>query len=136
MLISVLALIALGSASEPSAADMLQGLDMTSFRNSLQPSRAPGRKHPADWSFTTASTVGSRISLTRFASGREDWVIGLQIIRRETEGAVACFSDEALGHANYRAYSAIRIVSDGMGGYRVAAENLDEPTCRPAPGQG
>lgn len=136
MLIAALALIASGSAAEPSAADMLQRLDMTSFRNSLQPSRAPGKKHPADWAFTSASTEGGRSSLTRYASGREDWVIGLQIIRRETEGAVGCFSDEALGHANYRAYGAIRIVSDGVGGYMVTAEDLDEPICKSAPGQG
>lgn len=121
--------------SEPSAADMLQRLDMTSFRNSLQPSRAPGKKHPADWSFTSASTRSGQSYLTRLDSGRQDWVIGLKIIRRDAEGAIACFSDEALGYANYRAYSAVRIVSDGSGGYRVTAEDLDEPTCQPASGQ-
>ena len=137
MLIAALTLIALSPAAEPSAAEMLHGLDMTSFRNSLQPSRTPQRKRPADWLFTVASTDGRAASLTRYDSGgHEDWVIGLKIIRREADGAVACFSDQALGHARYRAYSAIRIVSDGTGGYTVAAQDLDEPSCRPAPGQG
>ena len=115
---------------------MLQGLDMTSFSNSLQPSRAPGRKHPADWSFTSASTTDGHSYLTRYENGRQDWIIGLKIIRRENGGAIACFSDQALGDASYRAYSAIHIVSDGIGGYRVTAEDLDEPTCKPAPGRG
>ena len=67
---------------------------------------------------------------------REDWVIGLRIIRRESEGVIGCFSDKALNGGSYRTRQAIRIVVDDAGGYRVAENDLNEPTCKPEPGQG
>lgn len=123
-------------AFEPQAAAILQGLDMMSFPNSLRPSRAPGRQRPPDWGFVQPSTYGDEHYLTRMDEGREDWVIGLRIIRREPEGVIGCFSDKALNGGSYRARQAIRIVVDDAGGYRVAENDLNEPTCKPEPGQG
>lgn len=136
MFLASLALAAGLSVAQPSAEEVLRGLDMTSFRNSLQPRRAPGLKRPADWDFTEASSSGDSFYLTRRFDRRDDWVIGLRIIRSEPDGAVACFSDRTLNGGSYLAFQAIRIVRDPAGGYRVAEDDLDEASCRPAPGQG
>ncbi|MBA4805355.1 MAG: hypothetical protein H2038_11950 [Brevundimonas sp.] len=136
MFLASVALAAGLSVAQPSAEEILRGLDMMSFANSLRPSRAPGLKRPADWRFTEASASGEVFRLTRRLDGRDDWVIGLRIIRSDADGVVACFSDRALNGGSYLANSAVRIVPDGEGGYRAAEEDLDEPSCPPAPGQG
>lgn len=116
----------------PTAAEILPRLDMTSFRNSTGPTRGGGRRVPADWAFTELTVEDGVATLERPG----DWAFTLGIIRTAPDGVIACFYDRARNGGTYAALSAVRIVSDGAGGYRVADQHLDEPTCRPIPGQG
>ena len=119
--------------SAPSAADILQGLDLTSFRNSTGPSRAEGLRRPADWSFSRLTVEEERASLERPGNS---WVISLRIIRRTPDGVIACFSDRAQNGGTYDAQKALRIVPDSLGGYTVLDQNIVETSCSPRPGQG
>ncbi len=135
----ILVSVALASAlsmGDPQAADILSKLDMTTFRNSLRPRSEEGMKRPADWRFADPASEGGWAYLTQEVAGRPAWTIGLRIIRREGEAVVACFSDRAQNGGTYAARSALRIVRDDAGGYHVVQQGLEEPTCRPAPGQG
>lgn len=115
-----------------SAADILLRLDLTSFPNSTGPARAAGLKHPRDWSFTEVGTADGVATLER--SG--DWAISLRIIRWTPEGVIVCFADRARNGGSYAVQSALRIVSDGLAGYRAADDEVSEPSCRPLPRQG
>lgn len=125
--------VILSLQSAPSAADILQGLDMTSFRNSTGPSRATGLRRPSDWSFSRLAVEGGRASLER---SENEWVIGLRIIRRTPDGVIGCFSDRAQNGGNYDAQKPIWIVRDDLGGYLVVDEDIVEAGCSPRPGQG
>lgn len=118
--------------ANPSAADILQGLDMTSFRNSTGPLRVEGWRRPADWSFS-ALTVSEE---TAYLERPGDWKIGLKILRTTTDGVIACFYDRAQNGGRYAAQQALRIVRDDFGGYRVSDQNVVDPTCSPLVGQG
>ena len=135
MILASLALAFSISAGNPEAADILAKLDMTTFRNSLRPRSAEGLKRPADWGFAHPVSENSWASLTQEVEGRPVWTIGLRIIRREGDAVVVCFSDRARNGGTYNARSAMRVVREPAG-YRVTDQGLDEPTCRPAPGQG
>lgn len=115
-----------------SAADILLRLDLTSFRNSTGPARAAGLKHPRDWSFTELATADGVATLER----PRDWAISLRIIRWTPEGVIACFGDRATNGGSYATQSALRIVSDGLAGYRVADDAVSEASCPPLSGQG
>ncbi len=108
-----------------SAADILLRLDLTSFRNSTGPARAAGLRRPQDWGFTELETADGAATLVRLA----DWAISLSIIRWTPEGVIACFTDRARNGGSYAAQSALRIVSDGLAGYRVAEDGLNEAGC-------
>ncbi|WP_426050396.1 hypothetical protein [Brevundimonas sp. SL161] len=136
MILVSVALATAISMSDPQAADILSKLDMTTFRNSLRPRAAEGLERPADWGFAGPTNEAGWAYLTQQVAGRRSWTIGLTIIRQEGEAVVACFSDQARNGGTYYARSAVRIVSDGEGGYRVDQQGSDEPTCQPAPGQG
>ncbi|RZI98536.1 MAG: hypothetical protein EON90_12975 [Brevundimonas sp.] len=114
-----------------SAADILQRLDLNSFPNSTGPRKVAGWKYPADWSFTVLREEGGSAVLERPGA----WAMSLRIIRRTEDGIIVCFFDHAQNGGNYSARSALRIVGDGAGGYRVA-EEVEDPTCEPLPGQG
>jgi len=58
-----------------------------------------------------------------------DWAISLSLIRWTPEGVIACFTDRARNGGSYAAQSALRIVSDGLAGYRVADEALNQAGC-------
>ncbi|WP_312065055.1 hypothetical protein [Brevundimonas sp.] len=108
-----------------SAADILPRLDLTSFRNSTGPARAAGLKRPGDWGFTELETADGVATLARPG----DWAISLSLIRWTPEGVIACFTDRARNGGSYAAQSALRIVSDGLAGYRVADEALNQAGC-------
>lgn len=115
--------------ADPTAAEVLQGLDMTSFRNSTGPSRVEGWRRPADWSFSELTVGEGRASLARPG----DWIISLRILRTTSDGVIACFSDRAQNGGTYSAQKAVWIVQDDHGGYRVIAEDIVDPTCAPFP---
>lgn len=117
--------------ADPSAAEVLQGLDMTSFRNSTGPRRVEGWRRPADWSFSELTVADGRASLARPG----DWIISLRILRTTPEGLLACFSDRAQNGGSYSAQQAVRIVPDDADGYRVAEQDIVDPDCPPFPGQ-
>ncbi|EDX82025.1 hypothetical protein ER13_03085 [Brevundimonas sp. EAKA] len=117
----------------PSAAEILQGLDLTSFRNSTGPSRAEGLRRPADWSFSNLTVEDDVASLQRTGNR---WRLGLKILRSTPDGVVACFYDQALNSGSYRTQKALLIVRDDLGGYRVQDQDIVDPACLPNPGQG
>lgn len=119
--------------AEPSAAEILQGLDMTSFRNSTRPNREPGLRRPSDWSFNELRVDDEWTSLERSTNR---WTISLRIIRATPDGVIACFNDRGGDGATYSSQQTLLIVRDDLGGYRVVDENLVDPTCQPMPGQG
>jgi len=108
-----------------SAADILPRLDLTSFRNSTGQARAAGLKRPGDWGFTELETADGVATLVRPG----EWAISLSLIRWTPEGVIVCFTDRAGNGGSYAAQSALRIVSDGFAGYRVADEALNEADC-------
>ena len=134
-MLAAIALVAVLQMAEPTTSQVLADLDLTSFRNSTGPSRLPGRKHPRDWSFLTSTTANHRALLTSRLDGRDDWVISLRVIRRSSDGIIACFYDRALNGGSYNTASAIRIVPT-VHGYRVVEQGLNETTCPAMPGQG
>ncbi|WP_312144468.1 hypothetical protein [Brevundimonas sp.] len=134
-MLASIALVAALQIAEPTALAVLRDLDLTSFPNSTGPARLPGRKHPRDWNFRHSGTDKDWTFLTRREDGRDDWTIGLRIIRRSPDGIIACFHDRAQNGGSYSAASAIRIVAT-VDGYRAAEQGLNEPTCPPMPGQG
>ena len=67
--------------------------------------------------------------------GENKWIISLRIIRRTRDGVIACFSDRAQNGGTYDAHKAVRIVQDDLGGYRVAEQDILEPSCLPHPEQ-
>lgn len=116
----------------PSAAEVLQYLDMTSFRNSLGPRREPGLRVPSDWGFSELTIDNGHATLEEPG----EWEFSLGIIRIARDGVIACFYDRARNGGTYNAQQALRIVRDKAGGYRVADQNIIEPSCPPLPGQG
>lgn len=135
MILASIAVVLSVSAADPEAADILAALDMTTFRNSLRPRSADGLRRPADWGFVHPARDNGWAYLTQQVDGRPAWTLGLGVIRPEDDAVVVCFSDQARDGGAYDARSAMRVVRDAAGGYRVSEQGLDEPTCRPTPGQ-
>lgn len=119
--------------SAPSAAEVLHGLDLTSFRNSTGPRREVGLRRPVDWAFSGLSIAGGQASLERPKDG---WTISLEILRTTSDGVIACFNDQARNGGSYSAQTALHIVRDDVGGYRVVDETVRDPDCPPRLGQG
>lgn len=113
------------------AQNLLLRLDLNSFDNSTGPDRGEGRRYPLDWGFT--KSTGS--TETAWLERPNAWVLGLRIIRWTPEGVVACFTDHATTAA-YDARSTLRLVNDGLAGFKAAEVLPADPTCLPVPGQG
>lgn len=134
MSLSVTLAVLMTLQTAPSAAEILQGLDLTSFNNSTGPSRTDRLRRPADWSFSRLTAEEGRASLERL--GENEWKISLIIIRRTPDGVIACFSDRAQNGGTYNAQKPVRIVQDDPGSYRVVDQNIVDPRCPALPGQG
>ncbi|PZT95264.1 MAG: hypothetical protein DI624_14015 [Brevundimonas sp.] len=111
---------------------LLSGLDLNSFRNSIGPSRTDGLKRPSNLGFGRVVNRDDGVALERPG----DWIIGLRIIRWTPEGFIVCFADTALNGGSYNARSSLRLTNDGLGGFKAEEMLSPDPTCLPSPGQG
>lgn len=116
--------------AQPTAAEILQRLDLNSFPNSTGPRKVDGWTYPADWSFTEASEADGVATLTN----PRVWSISLMVIRHQEDGTIVCFVDDAQNGGSYLSRVALRVTGDTQTGFR-AVDRVSDPSCEPVPGQ-
>jgi len=111
------------------AADILENLDMTSFRNSTLSNSPPGWRVPADWSFNNLTIEDDFASLER----QGGWLISLRIIFRTPHGVFACFEDRSENGGAYYTRRVIWVFRGAQNTYLALESDLANPACQPSP---
>lgn len=104
------------------AADaMIAKLDMTSFPNSIGPSRSAGKTTLANYGFTQRSIFDDGWAYAKTADG--SWQFGVFVLTDGTRAKTLCITDSALGGGTYHATTAIE-ATPGPGGLWRSARVL------------
>lgn len=111
------------------ASRLLQGLDLSSVPNSTESSSTNRFNRPENWGFTQFRADGEAATLER-PDGR---AISLKIIRWSPDGYLVCFYARHSDGESYDTYTTLRLVNDGLAGFKVAEQEFLHPACLAPP---
>ncbi|MDB5457573.1 MAG: hypothetical protein JWP92_3158 [Caulobacter sp.] len=119
------------AAAPPSAREVVDRLDMTSFRNSIGPRRSPTLKTLADYGFTQREETSFSVTVLQADGG---WMYDVGVLSTEGDRTVICVTDRALNGGSYYSVVPVEVTPGPDGLLRATGRALTDPRCeRPGP---
>ena len=115
-----------GQPATEVGAELVEKLDLASFRNSTGPRREAGKHRFADYGFAVAERSGTRTGLT---SANGDWDMGFDVLNVTDTSVTLCFFDMARNGGTYRATSALLVKRDGSSLWKASEMPAGLPGC-------
>jgi len=112
--------------STVSILNVVQHLDMTSFRNSIGPRRVPGLKTLADYGFTDIRVNGATAEIYDPVN---PWVYRLIVLGRNGTRVRVCVTDHALNGGSYWTNETIEVERRPDGMFRAVATRVADRRC-------
>ena len=106
--------------------ELVEKLDLASFRNSTGPGREAGKHRFADYGFRVVGRSGSR---TRLTTTNGDWVMGFDVLNVSDTSVTLCFFDVAHNGGTYRATTALLVKRDHSSLWKATEIKAGFPGC-------
>ena len=107
--------------------DVIEKLDLASFRNSTGPAREAGKHSFSDYGFTVVHSAQGR---TYLEPTDGSWEMGFEILRSSPDSLDLCFFDIARNGGSYRSQSALLVRRKSSGRWTANEVEAGFPDCQ------